>query len=621
MGLATGHRLSRWEKSLEIKSQAKEWKPAVTEHFNNREISLVRMSNTRSGGLWGLVEDLLGGIVSSKPNEPLSLSSLKIPWPFFGISGERLVVLGSGEEVGIKAPSHYIFIKSEHVSHEHLELIRRAGRFYLIDKNMDEQNPYTSWIQEDGVWKELTPEEAHSFRPGQWFALGKKGDRGNALIYKMSEDAESLILVEDPLRPQSSPERKWPFPFSGELNPFQALSELTWRRDERGRVIPIGAELLMVTPPSSREWKQKEMAIGGMVLATDKGPSKGDKEYNEDRFLALQFPDGRSTMWVIDGIGGYPHPEWAAEIIRAALDVTLRSGLSMDESIEVANRILGVENQKRYFTYKNKPAAVLAGMQVTPLENGKFRGDFRGVADCEALVLRFAPDSEQPPQVLYWSTQANFRNEFYFMHRAPHNLNGVLDRSHLLPQRLSPEAHLVGSMLDGGAIRKIDKLTFEMEKGDVLIIGTDGLFDNFGTLEEIALVLHRSGARTALEIKDTLMKESLLRMTLLQRKFELPDSVYLELSRDVYRAAYFELFKEEPPAHWKGMYESDEASRDAGRVENRYVLFQDGIVAKLEDVNYWGELTEHESGMPLGVTRFKIDNITMGVQVMGENSK
>ncbi|HSA60449.1 MAG TPA: FHA domain-containing protein [bacterium] len=343
---------------------------------------------------------------------------------------------------------------------------------------------------------------------------------------------------------------------------------------------------------SPKPWTDRREDWKGIAAASNKGLHY--KDANEDRYVVLTSPDGRSLMVAIDGMGGHAGGERAAEIARVAIEKAMADGRSVAEAMTAADAAITSDNASRGIT-RQAPGAVAMAVQLTPQADGTYRAAFTGVGDCEALVIR--PGASQP--VLHHTLRANSLSAAIRKASGkPFQTlpDGRLARGQTLDLRMDEYANMVDSAL-GGHDARIDTSAPDkpLRDGDIILTGSDGLFENFGRLDVIHEVIRLSGARTAAGIRDALMTEALIRMSLAR------NASNKVLSHRDYVAAYLEATGQEPPNGWRGMYEP---WRDAAGQYHTYEL----------DAN--GNVLHANSGRP--VDHFKNDNVTLTVQVVGE---
>jgi len=340
------------------------------------------------------------------------------------------------------------------------------------------------------------------------------------------------------------------------------------------------------------DWTDRKENWKGIAAASNKGLHY--KETNEDRYVVLTSPDGHSVMVAIDGVGGHAGGERAAEIARRAIQKAMMDGKSVSEALKAADTAIGSDNHELGLT-EAAPGAVAMAVELAPQTDGTYRATFTGVGDCEAIVLR--PGASQP--MLHHTMRANALSMAVREGGGkPYKTlaDGRLALGQTLDLRMDPFANRVDSAL-GGHDAKIDTSVADkpLRDGDIILTGSDGLFENFGRLDIIQEVIRRSGATTAAGIRDALMTEALIRMSLAENAF---DKI---LSHRDYVAAYREATGHEPPSDWRGMYEP---WRDASGQYHSYQLDKKG------------NLSHVGSGRP--VDHFKNDNVTLTVQIVGQ---
>jgi len=373
------------------------------------------------------------------------------------------------------------------------------------------------------------------------------------------------------------------------------------------------------------QWKSKSDASPGVAFSSHEGI--GYKDHNEDRYFMITLGDGRTVTFAIDGMGGHKGGEKAAEIVRLSVQRAVAEGASLPDAIEIARRTVRAENEKtieqrRQGGIREKnledglPGAVAVGVSTKPLGDGKFEADFVSIGDAEAIVIRLPKNGQGTPSIPFWTARPSAINPLAQGMKTAVEASGRRQRSQTLVERLNPMANMVdgGIGLNAGRIYH-DKAT--LEEGDIIISGSDGFFENFGTFDEIAKVIQYSGQTTPSGIRDALMAESLLRMQLIKMN----RSNLLELTHETYQAAYKEVFKQEPPPGWRGMYESDPQAVKQLRNDSRYFLAANGEVALIQDIEFPSPVVKKDANnVPKAITHFKRDNVTVGVQILEQEA-
>lgn len=393
---------------------------------------------------------------------------------------------------------------------------------------------------------------------------------------------------------------------------------------------PQGYEISALPPVVENDsaWKSRSEALPGVAFGSHEGI--GYKDHNEDRYFMINLADGRTVTFAIDGMGGHSGGEKAAEIARLSVQRAVAEGASLPQAIEIARRTVRAENEKviqqrRANGVSEKrleeglPGAVAVGVSTKPMGDGKFEADFVSIGDAEAIVIRLPKDGQGSPSIPFWTARPSAINPLAPGMQIPVEASGRRQRSQTLVERLNPMANMVdgGLGLNAGKIHH-DKTV--LESGDLIISGSDGFFENFGSFDEIAQVIKNSGQTSASGIRDALMAESLLRMKLLSFTKENPAG-FVELTPDVYRRAYKEVFQQDAPAGWRGMYESDPRYIQANSAEHRYFLLRDGSVGRMQDMdNATMGLQVDANKVPKALTHFKKDNVTVGVQILGQEA-
>ncbi len=360
---------------------------------------------------------------------------------------------------------------------------------------------------------------------------------------------------------------------------------------------PAAARAAVKPPPG--DWNDVKEFRDGIASASHKGIEYNDA--NEDRFVGVRLPNGKVVMAAIDGMGGIQGGARAAEVARVAMDQAIGEGKSGKEIIEAAHQAIVADNQGRGIT-KNPPGAVAMVVEIEPTPDGQYRAHFSQIGDADAVVIRLGASDP----ILYHTSRPNsYSIEARDKPGQPFRLlpDGRLARGQTLSLRMDPLANIVNKALGYNQEVIGGSPQVPLRSGDIVLAGSDGFFENFGSHNIISHIISQSGARSPSQIRDALMQEALIRQSLLARSADQP------ITHDTYTAAYREVTGQEPPSGWSGMYEG---WRDASGVQYRYFLKSDGSVY------------EHRfdaSGKALGnrvVDHFKQDNVTLMVHVVGQ---
>jgi serine/threonine protein phosphatase PrpC len=305
-------------------------------------------------------------------------------------------------------------------------------------------------------------------------------------------------------------------------------------------------------------------------------------------------------MVAIDGMGGHGGGDRAAAKAREAMQKAAEDGKTPQEIMEAGHRAIVADNTAQGIGGDTKPGAVAIVVETSPVGDGTYRANFAQVGDADALVIR--PGAPNP--VIHHTSRPNALSALTAQSGGkPLNLldDGRLQRGQTLDLRLDRFSHIVDTHL-GGPL-KVDSSSPDvpLQKGDIVLAGSDGFFENFGRLDIIANIVQRSGARTPAQVRDVLMQEALIRQSLLAKVSG------RAINADDYARAYRQVTGgQEPPTGWRGMYEP--WTDNQGRWHT-YVLEGNGTVR--EDV--------YQNGRVAGsvkVDHFKSDNVTLMVQVL-----
>lgn len=474
------------------------------------------------------------------------------------------------------------------------------------------------------------PWEARLFQDGAFYLqLGLAGHLAeSAMAYglptrmlRFEWAPPEKVEVPQPQEEPPPPPSPNPVPVNGGNSPptpFQRLGiEAPLPRDANGMIMlpDISAMNLSVGQVARQVQAQK----GNIFSISHEGIGKRG---NEDRFVAEEMPDTRSVLVAIDGMGGHAGGEEAAEIARQLIESAVLSAETLEDAYDLAHRGIQEYSRRNGFVdddgalMRGAPGAVVMGLEITPRGFGEHDARFVNIGDSEGLVLRFSADASSPPQIVFWtarpielSQQIRQVRNFSQVGTTP---DGRVALDQMFIYRTDANANTVSEAL-GFKLQMTESFPDQpLKDGDVVLLGSDGFFENFATLEEIARIVQETGSRSPEVIRDALIRENLMRMSLLQQRKK-ARADYITLTAEVYKKAYEEVYGTPPPDGWKGRYEG-------------WVLDSDGnvgYVSDIETVTVQGDpvqrLKRHPgSGAPFAADHFKTDNTTLIVKVLGD---
>ncbi|MFO1462393.1 MAG: protein phosphatase 2C domain-containing protein [bacterium] len=367
-----------------------------------------------------------------------------------------------------------------------------------------------------------------------------------------------------------------------------------------GKVFSVRVEL--ATP----ENRANSIERGGIVGGSHEGI--GYKDHNEDRQVVVAFANGRTVTLVIDGMGGTEGGEMAAKIAQKTFEQAVQKGKSVEVAIHLANEAVSEYGKellpgltKKFmdqgydkdvaeaYAKRLLPGAVAMGTEVSRNADGSYNARFRSVGDCEAAVIRFKPDGQVEILDAYGRSEDQIK-----------------------ASRSNPHSNLVDQALGGhaGPIR-IQSKDVTVQKGDLILSGSDGFFENFGSHSEIAFLIQQSGAQTPAEIRTVLMREVLIRQKLADT-LEKSGKDNMVLTKESYAEAYRTVTGQEPPADFKGLWE--------GKVLDKMGNVGDAKDLGTVRVDYADGTSIEFQGVPRDKMKshFNKDNTTLVVQGVGE---
>lgn len=279
---------------------------------------------------------------------------------------------------------------------------------------------------------------------------------------------------------------------------------------EGTEMVPIrpGVQLEIVTGEAARE---VELEAGNIAASAHNGI--GYKSSNEDRVHFVTFEDGRSVLIAIDGMGGHAGGERAADIARLTMARAIEDGHSVEEAIQMAHDSIRTDTQNR----GQGGGAVGVGVEITPNGDGTYQFRETSVGDAEAVALRMNVPSGQSPVVHHTTRASELVIAMAQAQNRPYQQtpDRRLQRGQTLELHLEEQANVVMHALGKGA-GELPTQSSEttLNEGDVVLLGSDGFFENFGSLDLVGEIIRAVGAQTPTEIRDALMREVLVRQQL-----------------------------------------------------------------------------------------------------------
>ena len=306
-------------------------------------------------------------------------------------------------------------------------------------------------------------------------------------------------------------------------------------------------------------WRSHPEDRGGIAAGGTEGRGYGD--HNEDRYLVFTTAEGRHVTVVIDGMGGHGGGERAASIARAVIGQALERGVPVDQALELAHSAMVQDNGER----RSRSGAVACSVEVRPTGEGDFAVEMRRIGDSDAAAFDLSPSAEEP---IVGRTERHSEGETREV-------------------RLTSSSAVDSAM--GLTTRGPQEVTsLRMREGQVLLVGSDGFWENFIDYREVRDIMMRAPDHSAEGLRSTLMTEVNVRQRLLEMRGRASEPWVITPER--YREAYRDVTGGEPPASPPWRYLGGTLARD-GRVTD---------------------------AAGRGIGRFKADNVTLVVEVVGD---
>lgn len=400
----------------------------------------------------------------------------------------------------------------------------------------------------------------------------KKGSRSRILLWLSREKAEEIGLP-------------------GKATGYQFV------------LVPLSSvEVARRVKESRSEWHFKLWEGEGIAAGSAVGIGYGGE--NQDRFQVCG-----NRVIVLDGVGGHENGTRAAEIARAVGQRGTETGSGLGAVVTLMDEAIWNDSvAKGLARSEESPGATVLAYEVVSRGEEGWTVRFVSVGDAEAVAIRLG-DSVRPHQFPFWTARPIWSKAKGIIRLTGDGLV-VPEDLHLL--RLDTESHMIDEALGwhqsgSGKPHAPEPVPVTLARGTILLSGSDGLFEVFRDYNEIADLILASGAKTAAEIRDLLLTEALIRQRLCRMMFEAKGPI--ELTRWRYVRAYREITGKAPPRGWKGKYEGLWIDI------NGYVGEKKDLVSSGKESGKFA--LDKTTGLPKALVRFKPDNVTLVVQIVG----
>jgi serine/threonine protein phosphatase PrpC len=198
---------------------------------------------------------------------------------------------------------------------------------------------------------------------------------------------------------------------------------------------------------------------------------KNESKSNNEDALFIFHQENNIVMGVSDGAGGHPKGDEAS-------------------SIATKNIIHYAKKNKEFYNYID--AIENANQEVINLKAGAFCTLSMCFIQNDEVRYYSVGDSE----IVHWNAASN---EIYS--NVPHSLVGYLVEGGAVSQEDTldhPDRHYVCNLIGDPSIRIETTSKVEIKKGHTILIGSDGLFDNF-THQTLAQMVSKGQIETAFE--------------------------------------------------------------------------------------------------------------------------
>ncbi|MBL7685197.1 MAG: hypothetical protein JNK65_04075, partial [Deltaproteobacteria bacterium] len=365
---------------------------------------------------------------------------------------------------------------------------------------------------------------------------------------------------------------------------------------------PKGASSSFVTPPIQSQmgerFAQQHLIQKNLAAQTD--PGRGYKNHNEDRYVVLNLKDSDGNevtrSFVIDGMGGHEGGEFAAVFYQQFLE-KFAADLSRPLDRMIHEMDQSIQKHPEWLRLQGSPGAVLVGIETRKLSSENYEVKFSDVGDAEAFVLQPMQNENGKIEYEVGPYTAKKMDEDYQM-TLPR------PRGETVMARVDPMANRVdqavgGHYRPGHTSLSISNASHEVKAGSFVIAGSDGLFENYISFEDMKQSFEAAHSSDPVQIQRILMNEALVRMSVLNQ-FEQEKRFGQKMTHEDYEKAYQAVWGEKPKSKWK--FE--------GYVLQRSRLGGD-VIDPSKDIQKDG-IKDYVKG------HFKKDNVSVIVQKLGE---
>lgn len=209
-----------------------------------------------------------------------------------------------------------------------------------------------------------------------------------------------------------------------------------------------------------------------------KGPKQvGNDEVYVNEDAVAQWQDGAI---VVDGMGGYEGGDVASAIVVRVAPKAVAEGKSLVEALRQADQAV-----RNFNGLEGEAGAVAMAHQVIPQIDGTHTMELAWVGDARAVAFQKGADGRY--QVKYQSEDDGVASMVFDQNLIQSYLDqGYTPQQIDVMQRAHPQANIVASALGGRSSPKIKRATITLAANDVVVMGSDGLWDNISPQEVAA---------------------------------------------------------------------------------------------------------------------------------------